>query len=370
MRWLGPPTHQQDLEFHKVDSIKGRFVQAVGSQFRRSLYPIIPESFHLDCFGCQIEGVISSPKCLQACDRLLFVYINGRTVRHSPIHDLVHDVYVQCADALAHKQRTSAAAASYVASHSWPACVLNVRFDPGTTLHNDSDVAGTFRCWQKPVSCVWRILLRLISTHFPEFLAALQPGLQEQHGIVKAVMSQSNLGINFDECRTCQQQHQSSKCSKWACSDSFSDSTRTTAVAEMNQHQIDPNWYERKAAGGMGNTYDSQGTSNHIAIENERAQQPELAWHAGEHMLVEALPISAPMLSQRFGQCTGKILAEEGDADITSNKNRSRTGRNSMERKIHVNSDTEVLAPLLRKRVMLKGPAHGPASKRMNIPMQ
>lgn len=118
--------------------------------------------------GIELDGVVSLPHEPQSSDRCVFVFVNGRYVEATPVHELVAHVWARWADILAGRQfSVSAGPASMVAvaaGRAWPVLVLNVR-----CAREDCDMGYSrdrslveFRDWMPVLRLVRGTLRRLL----------------------------------------------------------------------------------------------------------------------------------------------------------------------------------------------------------------
>jgi len=155
---------QQDgLNLPPVPTAAARMAQVLGDELNARLHELSSDGRAGAAFA--LEGAVSLPEDPQPSDRFMFVFVNGRAVEHSPIHELILNLYERCSEVLTGKTFAGPTSIRDVAAgQCWPACVLNVRcssehydmgFGPGLS-------AVEFRDWPKALrsiqSSLWHFL--------------------------------------------------------------------------------------------------------------------------------------------------------------------------------------------------------------------
>eukprot|EP00928_Gymnodinium_smaydae_P089324 TRINITY_DN7330_c0_g1_i2.p1 TRINITY_DN7330_c0_g1~~TRINITY_DN7330_c0_g1_i2.p1 ORF type:complete len:601 (-),score=101.33 TRINITY_DN7330_c0_g1_i2:148-1950(-) len=170
------------LELPPAGSLTARLAQVLGPGCPRKFVELPdPHSDRGDeNWSCRLEGAITLPgEDVQATDRFVFIFVNGRCVERTRIHHLVGEIYGYCACILAGRHFERAGPVSIAAAAggaSWPAMILDLRcssesYDIG---YEPDRTTVQFHDWRMPLRCVRSALRRVLLARSPLFEAAFR----------------------------------------------------------------------------------------------------------------------------------------------------------------------------------------------------
>lgn len=186
---------REQIELPLADDIVERLEQVMGIKLRGRVHQVGDpglaaeqcEEFRGMPAACGVNGIISLPHDPQASDRFMFLFINGRLVEHTPVHEFVSGLYLRCAqDAAGVNADGPVSMAAAATGRAWPMFVMNIRCAPDAydIGYSPDRTHVEFRDWRAPLVCVRSALHQLFRTATPLYVPSLleTPGFDTRAG--------------------------------------------------------------------------------------------------------------------------------------------------------------------------------------------